>query len=143
MYPYLLFYIFFERWEGLLIRSPFVTMTQSVELIDVVCTADYDALPAFQIKDIAIYRKQDIRKILLKQHPTTVPRFFLIGSYILRSILVIAVNAKKCGSHIAELVLQKPVTHLTGVIHPYIAEQYNDVLWCRMKPHKQFVDRIG
>lgn len=143
MFPDLLFDIFFDRRKRLFIRPSFVTVTQFVELIYAVCATDYDALLAFQIKDIAVYRKQNIRKILLKQHPTIVPCFFLIGAYILRSILVIAVNAEKCGSHIAELVLQKSVTHLTSVIQSHIAEQYNDVLWCRMKPHKQFVDRIG
>ena len=135
----LLLNILFDRWCRLLVRSPIVSHAETVKLVHAVSTADHNALLAFYIENIAVNREQDIREILFVQHTAAVPLFFLIGADILRSVLMISVYAEKCGLHIAQLLLQQAVTHLSGIIDSNISEQNDNILFCRLKPVKQIV----
>lgn len=93
----LLLNILFNSRCRLLIRPPLIAHTQAIELVNTVSTTDHNTLLALYIEYIAVNRKQDIRKVILIQHTAAVPLLFLVGADILRSVLVVAVNAEKSG----------------------------------------------
>ena len=126
----LLLNILFDRWSRLLVRPPIVSHAETVKLVHAVSAADHNALLALYIKNVAVYREQDIREVLLAQHTTAMPLFFLIGANILRSVLMISVYAEKRGLHIAQFLLHQPVTDLTGIIDSYISKQNDNVIFC-------------
>ncbi len=139
MCPALLLDILLDRGSRLLVRPPIVSHPEPIELVHAVSTADHNALLALNIKNVAVYREQDIREVLLVQHTTAMPLFFLIGADILRSVLMISVYAEKRGLHIAQFLLQQAITYLTSIIDTYITEQNDNILFCRLKPDKQIV----
>ena len=119
-----------------------VSHAEAIKLVYAVSTADNYTLPALDIKNITVYGEQDIREVLLIQHTAAVPLLFPIGADMLRSVLVIAMDAEKGGFHITQFLLQQPIIHLPGIIDAHIAKQYNDILPCWLKPFHQIIQRL-
>ena len=93
----LLLNIFLDRRSRLFVWPPLIPLTKAIEFVNAISTADHKTPFAFDVEDISVNRKQDIREVLFIQNTAAVLLHFLIGADILWSVLMVAVDAEKSG----------------------------------------------